>query len=193
MGHDQDQETNEPVLQSTDPDHRSEDLLKTLNGASSWAEDQQDCSIGNLSLVSSAVQLGKRSEEQSGAGLELFGHTIAAETAATTDATVAAVGLMATVSRWDFVTRSSTYANNGVVAISSSSVNKREVKKVKASCLSVVAKRQVYNAMLIGKKSTRKVIVCGMNLVFVGAEVGPWSKTGGLGDVLGGLPPAMAV
>lgn len=37
------------------------------------------------------------------------------------------------------------------------------------------------------------VIKCGMNLVFVGAEVGPWSKTGGLGDVLGGLPPAMAV
>ncbi|EYU30884.1 hypothetical protein ABFS82_08G215400 [Erythranthe guttata] len=37
-------------------------------------------------------------------------------------------------------------------------------------------------------------IICGagMNLVFVAAEVGPWSKTGGLGDVLGGLPPAMA-
>lgn len=33
----------------------------------------------------------------------------------------------------------------------------------------------------------------GMNLIFVGAEVAPWSKTGGLGDVLGGLPPAMAV
>ncbi|KAF3434172.1 hypothetical protein FNV43_RR25275 [Rhamnella rubrinervis] len=33
----------------------------------------------------------------------------------------------------------------------------------------------------------------GMNVIFVGAEVGPWSKTGGLGDVLGGLPPAMAV
>ncbi|KAK2998625.1 hypothetical protein RJ639_023584, partial [Escallonia herrerae] len=32
----------------------------------------------------------------------------------------------------------------------------------------------------------------GMNIVFVGAEVGPWSKTGGLGDVIGGLPPAMA-
>ncbi|XP_058201860.1 granule-bound starch synthase 1, chloroplastic/amyloplastic-like [Rhododendron vialii] len=32
----------------------------------------------------------------------------------------------------------------------------------------------------------------GMNIVFVGTEVGPWSKTGGLGDVLGGLPPAMA-
>ncbi|XP_029119652.1 granule-bound starch synthase 1b, chloroplastic/amyloplastic isoform X2 [Elaeis guineensis] len=38
------------------------------------------------------------------------------------------------------------------------------------------------------------VIICGigMNLVFVGTEVAPWSKTGGLGDVLGGLPPAMA-
>ncbi|XP_077234141.1 granule-bound starch synthase 1, chloroplastic/amyloplastic-like [Tasmannia lanceolata] len=38
------------------------------------------------------------------------------------------------------------------------------------------------------------VIVCGsgMNLIFVGAEVAPWSKTGGLGDVLGGLPSAMA-
>ncbi|CAI9759311.1 unnamed protein product [Fraxinus pennsylvanica] len=37
-------------------------------------------------------------------------------------------------------------------------------------------------------------IICGtgMNLVFVAAEVGPWSKTGGLGDVLGGLPPGLA-
>lgn len=48
------------------------------------------------------------------------------------------------------------------------------------------------------KKASRSPIVAsgeseGMNLVFVGAEVGPWSKTGGLGDVLGGLPPAMAV
>lgn len=51
-------------------------------------------------------------------------------------------------------------------------------------------------AMRKAEKSDRSVgrIVCGqgMNLVFVGAEVGPWSKTGGLGDVLGGLPPAMA-
>lgn len=52
-------------------------------------------------------------------------------------------------------------------------------------------------AMRKAEKSDRSVgrIVCGqgMNLVFVGAEVGPWSKTGGLGDVLGGLPPALAV
>ncbi|KAM1087988.1 hypothetical protein ACFX2B_013324 [Malus domestica] len=43
-------------------------------------------------------------------------------------------------------------------------------------------------------RKTSRVIVCGsgMNLVFLGTEVGPWSKTGGLGDVLGGLPPAMA-
>ncbi|KAG5558921.1 hypothetical protein RHGRI_008758 [Rhododendron griersonianum] len=41
-------------------------------------------------------------------------------------------------------------------------------------------------------RASQGVIKCGMNLVFVGAEVGPWSKTGGLGDVLGGLPPAMA-
>lgn len=37
------------------------------------------------------------------------------------------------------------------------------------------------------------IIICGMNLIFVGTEVAPWSKTGGLGDVLGGLPPALAV
>jgi len=42
-------------------------------------------------------------------------------------------------------------------------------------------------------KFNGKIVCGGMNLVFVGAEVGPWSKTGGLGDVLGGLPPVLAV
>lgn len=38
-------------------------------------------------------------------------------------------------------------------------------------------------------------IICGegMTLCIVSAECGPWSKTGGLGDVLAGLPPALAV
>ncbi|KAL6606576.1 hypothetical protein ACP70R_042229 [Stipagrostis hirtigluma subsp. patula] len=46
-----------------------------------------------------------------------------------------------------------------------------------------------------GSRRLSSVVVCatgGMNVVFVGAEMAPWSKTGGLGDVLGGLPPAMA-
>ena len=45
------------------------------------------------------------------------------------------------------------------------------------------------------RSSCSPKITCGlgMKLVFVSAEVAPWSKTGGLGDVLGGLPPAMAV
>ena len=31
-----------------------------------------------------------------------------------------------------------------------------------------------------------------LDLVFVSAEVAPWSKTGGLGDVMGALPVALA-
>ncbi|KAI3843585.1 hypothetical protein MKX03_022410 [Papaver bracteatum] len=50
------------------------------------------------------------------------------------------------------------------------------------------------NAFQTDKGTAAGQVKCssGMNLVFVAAEVGPWSKTGGLGNVLGGLPPAPA-
>lgn len=42
---------------------------------------------------------------------------------------------------------------------------------------------------------SRTPIVCssGMTIIFVTTEVEPWATTGGLGVVLGGLPPALAV
>ncbi|KAM1977842.1 hypothetical protein ACFX16_014600 [Malus domestica] len=56
------------------------------------------------------------------------------------------------------------------------------------------AARQTRGKTVNSTRKTSGVIVCGsgMNLVFLGTEVGPWSKAGGLGDVLGGLPSAMA-
>lgn len=64
--------------------------------------------------------------------------------------------------------------------------------KTNAKVTAKQSKSMVKKAKADGPSGT---IICGtgMNLVFVASEVGPWSKTGGLGDVLGGLPPAMAV
>lgn len=45
----------------------------------------------------------------------------------------------------------------------------------------------------LGRSAGKIVCEQGMNIVLVATEVSPWSKTGGLGDVLGGLPPALAV
>ncbi|XP_022762172.1 granule-bound starch synthase 1, chloroplastic/amyloplastic-like [Durio zibethinus] len=116
---------------------------------------------------------------------------------------------MATVTASHFVTRSShvnshgaeTKANLAQTGMRNQSMTHsglRSLNKIDRLQMRVNAKAVVRNAVKEGHPTANDrpsaKIVCGkgMNLVFVGAEVAPWSKTGGLGDVLGGLPPAMA-
>ncbi|KAH8494752.1 hypothetical protein H0E87_021237 [Populus deltoides] len=56
------------------------------------------------------------------------------------------------------------------------------------------ARKSVKKAYATWNDTSGKIVCLqgGMTVVFVGIEVAPWSKTGGLGDVIGGLPPEMA-
>ncbi|KAJ4728024.1 Starch synthase, chloroplastic/amyloplastic [Melia azedarach] len=122
---------------------------------------------------------------------------------------------MASVAASSFVSRSS-YVNPGYGVTSGSDVSARalamKVRSLKQTMthsglrsLNMVDELHMKTMAKVTDRQARKkrsrsengrpvIIVCqsGMNIVFVGTEVGPWSKTGGLGDVLGGLPPAMA-
>ena len=74
------------------------------------------------------------------------------------------------------------------------SLNKLDMLRMRTQT-KAIARQAGHKAKNTENERPAGKVICGqgMNLVFVGAEVGPWSKTGGLGDVLGGLPPAMAV
>nr|XP_015866198.2 granule-bound starch synthase 1, chloroplastic/amyloplastic-like [Ziziphus jujuba var. spinosa]XP_024924147.2 granule-bound starch synthase 1, chloroplastic/amyloplastic-like [Ziziphus jujuba var. spinosa] len=84
--------------------------------------------------------------------------------------------------------RNQTITHNGL-----RSLNNLDVLRMRTSA-NKVARQAMKNTKKTQTERPLGKIVCGqgMNLIFVGAEVAPWSKTGGLGDVLGGLPPAMA-
>ncbi|XXG43368.1 hypothetical protein AAC387_Pa01g3420 [Persea americana] len=116
---------------------------------------------------------------------------------------------MATVTASHFVSRSyhfdknsepKTFAKNGACLRNPSmsyhglrSLNKVDLLSMQthAKATSRKAQREGFKC---GSGRPWAVVVCGvgMNVVFVSSEVAPWSKTGGLGDVIGGLPPAMA-
>ncbi|KAL7221883.1 hypothetical protein ACSBR1_023763 [Camellia fascicularis] len=116
---------------------------------------------------------------------------------------------MATVTASHFVSRSSnvnsggeTITNLGQIGLKRQtmthnglrSLNKLDMLQMKKNAKAIAKHASNKNGPKTENDRPSSAIICGsgMNIVFVGAEVGPWSKTGGLGDVLGGLPPAMA-
>lgn len=74
------------------------------------------------------------------------------------------------------------------------SLNIIDELQVKTMASKLTSSRQARRNGFRSRNGPSLVIVCGvgMNIIYVGAEVTPWSKTGGLGDVLGGLPTALA-
>ncbi|KAL5551497.1 hypothetical protein UlMin_001673 [Ulmus minor] len=119
---------------------------------------------------------------------------------------------MATVTASHLVSRSSSIACHGVSGSETKaslaqiglrnqtmthsglrSLNNLDMLKMRSGGSSVARKAMTKDKNTTSDRQVGQVI-CGqgMSVIFVGAEVGPWSKTGGLGDVLGGLPPAMA-
>ena len=114
------------------------------------------------------------------------------------------IGAMATVTASRFVSRSShvnghgaeSKANVSQIGMRSQAMTHsglRSLNKVDGLKMRSNAKAVARKAVKEGRPSRQIICGTGMNLIFAGCEVGPWCKTGGLGDVLGGLPPAMAV
>ncbi|KAG6755557.1 hypothetical protein POTOM_041388 [Populus tomentosa] len=110
---------------------------------------------------------------------------------------------MATVTASHVVSRSSNVSSHGSetkASLGQFGLRSQSMTHSGLRSLNMTDKLQM-RTQAFARKSVKKAydtsgkMVClqgGMTVVFVGIEVAPWSKTGGLGDVIGGLPPEMA-
>lgn len=106
---------------------------------------------------------------------------------------------MATLTASHFVSRASSHGSSAPETKSFARIGLGGLPITHSGLRRVSARTVVRSSNVCKSESSEGLatgdVVCqsGMSVVFVGCEVGPWSKTGGLGDVLGGLPPALAV